>query len=97
MVQYTSKKWKAKRKAILLRAGYKDEYDARFGKSTEADTVHHIFPAERYPEYAFCDWNLIALSNKNHNRCHVRGSHELTDFGNSLKKIALKKRPAPIR
>lgn len=73
-----------------------DEIEKRYGKTVEATTVHHIFPVEIYPEFAFEDWNLIALSAENHNRCHIRGSHELTKFGESLKKIAMQRRPAPF-
>ena len=28
----------------------------------EANTVHHIYPADEYPQYAWCDWNLISVS-----------------------------------
>ena len=28
---------------------------ARYGRIVEATTVHHIWPAEAWPEYAWCD------------------------------------------
>ncbi len=57
----------------------------RYGKRIDADTVHHIYPVENYPEYAFCDWNLISLSSTMHNKLHDRITNKLTDLGNVLK------------
>ena len=41
---------------------------AMYGRSGDADTVHHIYPAEEYPEYEWMDWNLISVSRATHNR-----------------------------
>lgn len=83
-MNYKDKRWQEKRKAILVRDKYQCQYFKRFGKIVEASHVHHIFPVEVYPEYAYCSWNLISLSNKAHNMMHERGSHELTQLGLSL-------------
>ena len=56
----------------------------RYGKLVQANTVHHIFPREDYPEYEWCDWNLISVSNEVHNRLHDRISGELTEEGTAL-------------
>lgn len=89
MFDYNSKRWKRKRAYILSRDGYIDRVQRRFGRNIEADTVHHIYPAEEYPEFAFEDWNLISVNGKKtHNKCHDRLSNKLTPFGESLKKIA---------
>ena len=56
----------------------------RYGKHKEAQTVHHIFPVERYPELAFEPWNLISLTNEEHNRMHDRATHEMTEYGKEL-------------
>lgn len=76
-----SKAWKEKRKKILVRDGYKDQWEARYGRIVDADTVHHIFPAEWFPEYQLASWNLISLSTKTHNMMHDRTTGALTEAG----------------
>ena len=78
---YKSVKWTKKREKILRRDGYMCQYFKRYGRMKQADTVHHIFPRELYPEYEWEDWNLIALSNEAHNRMHDRETHALTRDG----------------
>lgn len=81
MFAYESIKWKKKRKKILKRDGYKCQESKRFGKDVEATVVHHIYPVEDYPEYAWCDWNLVSLSLTKHNAMHDRKTNELTLLG----------------
>ena len=81
---YNSKKWRHKREAILRRDGYRDQLDARVGMLTEAQTVHHIFPRDMYPRYQWADWNLISLSNANHEAMHNRLTGGLSDAGLKL-------------
>ena len=50
----------------------------------EANTVHHIYPADKYPEYAWCDWNLISVSQAGHNKLENRLTGELTALGKQL-------------
>lgn len=83
-MDYGKNKWKKKRAKILRLDGYKDRIAQRYGKSIEASVVHHIYPAEDYPEYAWCDWNLISVSVATHNRLHVRETRELTAEGRTL-------------
>ena len=52
--------------------------------------VHHIYPADEYPEYAWCDWNLISVSLATHNKLENRKTGELTKEG-----IALQRRTEP--
>ena len=80
---YGSDKWKHKRSCVLRRDGYIDQIDKRYGKTTEATIVHHIFPLEDYPQYAYCDWNLISVSAKNHNKLHNQDG-SLTPAGEHL-------------
>lgn len=80
-MDYGAAKWKKKRKHILRLDGYKDAIAGRYGKTIEATVVHHIFPADEYPEYALDDWNLISVSAATHNKLHKRGSHELSEEG----------------
>ena len=52
--------------------------------------VHHIYPADEYPEYAWCDWNLISVSLATHNKLENRKTGELKKEG-----IALQRRKEP--
>lgn len=81
---YTSDKWRRKRKRILRRDGYMDQIEKRYGRMVEATIVHHIFPRDEFPEYAFSDWNLISVSLATHNRMHDRDTNRLTDSGIEL-------------
>lgn len=81
---YDSKKWQRKRKAILARDKYICQVSKRYGKIIQADVVHHIFPVEYCPQYAFCNWNLISLSKAEHNAMHYRDGHGLTRKGQEL-------------
>lgn len=56
----------------------------RYGKFTEAQVVHHIFPVTDYPEYQWEDWNLISVSQAMHNKLHDRNTDKLTRLGLEL-------------
>lgn len=84
MFAYSRNRWKRKREHILRLDGYKDVIAARYGRTQEATTVHHIYPAEEYPEYAWCDWNLISVSMATHNQLENRTSGVLTMLGREL-------------
>jgi len=56
----------------------------RYGKFTEAQVVHHIFPVTDYPEYQWEDWNLISVSQAMHNKLHDRNTDKLTRLGREL-------------
>lgn len=90
MFSYKDPRWLRKRRAILKRDSYLCQEDRRYGKSTPATTVHHIYPVEQYPQYAFCDWNLISMSAKQHNEMHDRITNQLTAKG-----VALMERVSP--
>lgn len=81
---YNSRAWQHKRKWILKRDGYRDQIAKRYGKAIDATIVHHIFPADEYPEYRLCDWNLISVSLATHNALHNRDDHTLTAEGVAL-------------
>lgn len=83
-MNYKSKRWRKLREKILRRDGYMCQASLRYGRHIEADTVHHIFPVSKYPEYAWEPWNLISLSAAEHNAMHIRESEELTDKGQKL-------------
>lgn len=84
MFDYGSNRWKKKRLHILRLDGYKDRIAAMYGRTVEATIVHHIYPADTYPEYSMCDWNLISVSMATHNKLENRTTGELTAFGREL-------------
>lgn len=81
---YHSQKWKHLRATCMRRDRYMDQLDLRDGEHNQADLVHHIFPREVYPEYQYCLWNLISLTNENHERMHNRITGELSAAGRAL-------------
>lgn len=92
MFEYENGRWKRKRKYILRRDRYIDQVAKWFGKTMEANTVHHIYPVERFPQYAWCDWNLISVSMETHNKLENRKTGELTELGKWLQSIT----PIPL-
>ena len=81
---YLSDKWKHKRKKILRRDGYICQISKRYGKMIPAETVHHIFPRDEFPQYSLEDWNLISLCKAKHDELHDRTSNRLTAKGVDL-------------
>ena len=84
-----NKRWQRLRTQVLREAGYRCEYAKRYGKRIQATTVHHIWPAEDFPEYALERWNLIALSTEAHNKMHDRATGRLTEEGERLRRRAI--------
>ena len=86
MFDYNSRRWKKLCAAVLREAVAKDgapicQYLKRYGRRVEATHVHHIWPAEGFPEYAYCEWNLAALTQANHDKMHDRITRKLTPLG----------------
>ena len=92
---YNSTRWRKLAAAIMRRDGYLCQSAKRYGKRTPAEVVHHIFPAELFPEYAWAAWNLTALSRAEHNKMHDRESHALTAEGQALMKRTALRRGIP--
>ena len=78
------KRWERLRAYVLKRDGYMSKLASRYGKRTPANVVHHILPAEFFPEYVWQTWNLITVTAGEHNKLHVRDSHKLTAEGLQL-------------
>lgn len=78
---YRSTKWRTKRERILRRDEYICRHCKRYGKTTPANTVHHIYPFEDYPEYKLNSDNLISLCAGCHGKMHDRLTNELTEAG----------------
>lgn len=81
---YFTAKWQRLRRRILKRDGYMCQLSKRYGIIKKAEVVHHCFPLEEYPEYAFEPWNLISLSLSRHNALHDRNTNALTEEGRQL-------------
>lgn len=81
---YKSPKWKRLRASVLRRDGYMCRESARYGKRAEAETVHHIFPRDEFPEYQWAPWNLVSLAGSVHDQMHDRATGALTDKGAEL-------------
>lgn len=84
--KYKTKRWKKLREYILKRDKYLCQDAIRYGKSVEATTVHHIFPASEYPELFYNPDNLISLSTAAHNAMHDRATNEISKKGKELQK-----------
>lgn len=78
---YEDPKWLRKRGNILRRDEYLCRQCKRYGKSTAATTVHHIYPYSEYPMYRLTDINLLSLCNGCHNTMHDRENDEIRDVG----------------
>ena len=83
---YKTKRWRRLRLAILRRDKFKCRESARYGVTADANTVHHCWPAEDYPEYAWEAWNLISLSSERHDAMHDRFSGKLTPLGEAWRR-----------
>lgn len=84
---HNTKRWKRKSLAIRRKDKYMDVVALRFfNQRREGTMVHHIYPVDEYPEYAFCDWNLITVSAETHNKLENRTTGELTALGKMLQR-----------
>ena len=81
-----NRRWRRLRERALKRDGYRCQYSARFGRSVPATHVHHIWPAEDFPEYAYELWNLISLCLAAHDAMHDRGTGRLSKLGEDLRR-----------
>ena len=71
---YADKRWPPLRARILRRDDYLCQQCLRYGKHRAATTVHHCYPAGRYPGYAWAAWNLVSLCSRCHDAMHDRNS-----------------------
>lgn len=81
-----NKRWRRLRELALARDGELCQESLRYGKTVTATEVHHIWPAEEYPEYAYCLWNLVSLSKAKHDAMHERLTRRLTPLGESWRR-----------
>ena len=93
---YDSPKWIKLRQSALRRDNYEDMEAKRYGKVKAAEVVHHVFPKDEFPEYAYCIWNLISVSTSTHNTFHDRDTDELTEKGRQLLVRTARKYGIPV-
>lgn len=93
---YQEPRWRRLRQSVLRRDKYMDVEAKRYGKVKEAEIVHHIFPKNEYPEYAYELWNLISVSRETHNKFHDRDTDELTEAGMDLLRRTCRKQNMPV-
>lgn len=84
-MEYKQSRWSRIREHVLKRDKYMCCNCKRYGKQREANTIHHAWPCEFYPEYQWDINNLVSLCNKCHNAMHDRDTHRLTRLGNEWK------------
>ena len=66
-----SGRWKMLAQHIRSRNNHLDMYEFQmYGRRIDSQMVHHIYPESEYPEYFWCEWNLIPVSYATHNRLH---------------------------
>lgn len=80
-----NKRWRRLRLQALRRDGFRCREAARYGRAVDAEVVHHIWPAEEWPEYAYQLWNLVSLSAAAHDAMHDRVTQKLTPLGQRWK------------
>lgn len=78
---YKDRRWIKKRENILKRDNYTCQECKRYGNTTPANTIHHIYPLELYFELRFVNKNLISLCAKCHGKMHNRVTNEITALG----------------
>lgn len=94
---YADKRWPPLRARILRRDDYLCQQCLRYGKHRAATTVHHCFPAGRYPGYAWAAWNLVSLCSRCHDAMHDRNSEQLTPLGEQWRRRADQRKPPHLR
>lgn len=78
---YKDRRWIRKRENILRRDGYICRHCSRYGKTTGANTVHHIYPLDAYPSLGLVNENLLSLCLTCHGKMHNRITNEITKLG----------------
>ena len=93
---YRTRRWRHLRGVILRRDGYVCQASRRYGRRVAADTVHHVFPRETFPEYQWESWNLVSLCRAEHDAMHDRNTGSLTNAGVDLLKRTARKYNIPL-
>ncbi len=78
---YKAPRWECARDQALRAYGYECQECRRFGYKRAATVVHHVWPVEQWPEFAWQSWNHLPLCGKCHDRMHDRITRKLTPLG----------------
>lgn len=65
-----TRRWQSMRKAVLRRDKYLCVDCKRYGRLTQATTVHHVKHYDEHPELALEPSNLVSLCAACHNKRH---------------------------
>lgn len=90
---YNSREWKEKRIVILKRDNYQCRECKRYGKVTEADTIHHVLLLTERPDLKLDNRNLISLCEECHERMHNKFDYKLSKLGIEWKDRIIRKYP----
>ena len=82
---YRTPRWTRLREKILRRDGYMSQEALRFGRHEPTDTVHHAWPAEKFPDWAWEPWNLVSLTHEEHRAMHNQDG-SLTAAGDACRR-----------
>lgn len=96
---YKSARWLQLRGAVLRRDKFLCQDSLRYGRRVAAEAVHHVFPRNEFPEFAFAPWNCVSLSNDAHDQMHDRRTGALTKKGVELLRRTARRRgmEVPLR
>ena len=83
---YKSPRWLRARERALRRCGYECQESKRYGLKRPATVVHHVWPVEQWPEFAWCEWNHLPLTAEAHDQMHDRTTGKLTPLGESWRR-----------
>lgn len=89
---YRTPRWTRLREKILRRDEYLSREARRYGRNVEADTVHHVWPAEDFPQWAWSMWNLISITHEEHRLMH-NADGSLTELGDAWRRRLPPPRP----
>jgi 5-methylcytosine-specific restriction enzyme A len=86
---YKTQRWKSKREKVLRRDEYACRECKRYGKFTNATTVHHMHPLSDRPDIRLESWNLLSLCGHCHDKMHDRITDKLTKLGEIWREKAI--------
>ncbi len=85
--------WRRKRVVILKRDNYICKECKRYGKTIEANTVHHILPIEDRYDLRLDNRNLISLCEECHESMHDKFDNKLSKLGEEWRERIIMKYP----
>ena len=81
MSLHNTKKWKHKTQVVKRRDGYECRECRKYGRSVDGVLVHHVYPADDYPDLFYNTNNLITLCYSCHELMHDRSLKSITELG----------------